>query len=325
MAGTSDRIEGLDGLRAIAAILVFLEHRVPGSALHLGGYGVRLFFVLSGYLIVGGLAREMASAPPGRAGALRVLRGFAVRRMLRILPLSFAVLGGAACLAASGSIGPAAAAELPWHALFLTNVYAGRVIGDWPPLLGHFWSLAVEEQFYLLAAPAIVLVAPGRAAMVCAALILAAALQFLRLAMQGAGPILLITDSLVNFGMIALGGLMATTRPRWEAGARRIGPSTLLIVYLATPLLLAVLRAGLVAEQLSVLLAAALIAAVVAGRTAPGRAAFRHPPWRISGASATDSTSCTTSSRPRASPASRAASSISTPTRLRPGSGSCSP
>ena len=55
------RIAGFDGLRAIAAIMVFLEHRAPGGPLHLGGYGVRLFFVLSGYLIIGGIVRSDGS------------------------------------------------------------------------------------------------------------------------------------------------------------------------------------------------------------------------------------------------------------------------
>ncbi len=152
MAGSRD-IQ-LDALRAIAVTLVLYAHFLaPAGTSFLGHLGVRLFFVLSGFLITRLLleARNAALFETGPA-----LRSFYARRMIRIFPPYFAVLGLVWLTDLEG-----ARSSLAWHALYLSNFwYALR--NDWNPwLLCHFWSLSIEEQFYL-AWPLLVLLAPRR-------------------------------------------------------------------------------------------------------------------------------------------------------------------
>lgn len=152
MAGGRDL--QLDTLRAFAVTLVLYAHFLaPGGTSFLGHLGVRLFFTLSGFLITRLLleARDAAQFAAGPA-----LYSFYARRAIRIFPPYFAVLAFVwfTDLEQAGS-------SLAWHALYLSNFwYAHR--NEWTPwLLCHFWSLSIEEQFYL-AWPLIVLLAPRR-------------------------------------------------------------------------------------------------------------------------------------------------------------------
>jgi peptidoglycan/LPS O-acetylase OafA/YrhL len=155
-AGVGRHIAALDGIRALAILLV-IPHNVdvmstsfpvidyPAAALmHAGWIGVQLFFVLSGFLITGNLLDSR--------GAERYYSAFFGRRALRILPLYFTVLLTTFVLAPALLTLPAQLrASLPnqvWLWTFLCNwtePYGGGVYG-----FSHFWSLAVEEQFYLL-------------------------------------------------------------------------------------------------------------------------------------------------------------------------------
>jgi peptidoglycan/LPS O-acetylase OafA/YrhL len=144
----------LDALRAIAVTMVLYSHFfAAGGSSFLGHLGVRLFFVLSGFLITR-LLLEARAAAEFEAGP--ALRSFYIRRALRIFPPYFAVLGLVWLTDLEQSRG-----SLLWHALYLSNFwYALR--NEWTPwLLCHFWSLSIEEQFYL-AWPLIVLLAPRR-------------------------------------------------------------------------------------------------------------------------------------------------------------------
>ncbi len=152
MANTRD-IQ-LDTLRAVAVTLVLYAHFLaPNGTSFLGHLGVRLFFVLSGFLITR-LLLEARDATEFEAGP--ALRSFYARRAIRIFPPYFAVLGLVWLTDLEQS-----RSSLAWHALYLSNFwYAQR--NDWTPwLLCHFWSLSIEEQFYL-AWPLIVLLAPRR-------------------------------------------------------------------------------------------------------------------------------------------------------------------
>jgi peptidoglycan/LPS O-acetylase OafA/YrhL len=147
----------LDGLRALAVLGVFVEHTLPNqivTVLDSGQAGVRLFFVLSGFLITGILIRARDQATAGGGSLNHVLRAFYARRFLRIFPLYYFVLGLALALGISAAREGAA-----WHLLYLSNVYF--VLGGPDATIGHFWSLAVEEQFYLFW-PMVVLFAPRR-------------------------------------------------------------------------------------------------------------------------------------------------------------------
>ncbi len=140
----------VEGLRAVAVVVVVLFHlRIDVVS---GGYvGVDVFFVVSGYLITRLLLRELADD-----GSIS-LPGFWARRARRLLPASALVL---LVTVAAGRVmlSPLAMRTLAGDAVaagaFVSNfVFAGRETGyfaDAPSPLLHFWSLAVEEQFYLL-------------------------------------------------------------------------------------------------------------------------------------------------------------------------------
>ena len=149
----------IQGLRALAVLLVIGSHAaLPGFA---GGYiGVDIFFVISGYVITGLLLRE---ADKGLAAGLS---DFYTRRIRRIAPAATATLMGtliAAAVFLGRNINPHLPGDVRWAALFAANfrlIATGSnyfVAGVNPSLITQFWSLAVEEQFYLVF-PLIVLV-----------------------------------------------------------------------------------------------------------------------------------------------------------------------
>ena len=135
----------LDSLRALAIAAVVQHHwRINAPEIPLVS-GVHLFFVLSGFLITGILldARERNGA--GGSAALRyTLRGFYARRFLRIFPLYYVALAVAIYFDVAG-----VRHTWAWHATYLSN-YHIFLKNDWIGLVGHFWTLAVEEQFYLV-------------------------------------------------------------------------------------------------------------------------------------------------------------------------------
>ncbi len=144
-------IPGLDGLRGISVLVVLLYH--AHLEVMIGGYlGVEIFFVISGFLITGLLLNEAAQAH----GAIDLGR-FWQRRFLRLLPALFAVLIFVALLGAF-VLGDKAAqfrGDIVASLFYLENwyqIYSGSsyFADQGLPLLRHIWSLAVEEQFYLV-------------------------------------------------------------------------------------------------------------------------------------------------------------------------------
>lgn len=162
----------LDGLRGVAILLVLAFHlyRPPltpaGRAIvrftQFGGAGVNLFFVLSGFLVTGILLRQR--------GAPGYFKNFYARRVLRIFPLYYAALTviAAATLVLQSrlpQLAPLVRAQ-PWLWTYTNNVFE-FVSGKPLPIVGHFWSLAVEEQFYLLWPIVVAVVAPRGMWVVC--------------------------------------------------------------------------------------------------------------------------------------------------------------
>ena len=137
------RVDELDGLRAIAVLLVFLSHAFPET--FPGGFiGVDLFFALSGYLITGILLREW-----DRFGSISLTKFYA-RRALRIMPALLTLLAAYAALALLVSAHPSEHLKAIASAgLYVMNWTWGLHLG---PVghVSHTWSLAIEEQFYLL-------------------------------------------------------------------------------------------------------------------------------------------------------------------------------
>lgn len=145
----------LDGLRAVAVCLVIWAHTMAPTRIgtaDFGAIGVTMFFVLSGFLITGILLAARTKGEEERASKAAILGRFYVRRFLRIFPLYYGVLAGLWLVAE-----PHARNYLPWLLSYQTNT----LLASRPVDLGIvtlYWSLAVEEQYYL-AWPLIVLFA----------------------------------------------------------------------------------------------------------------------------------------------------------------------
>ena len=164
------RIPSLDGLRAISIALVLFAH-TSGTAFfpsfvflrrHLGNFGVRVFFVISGYLITTLLLKELDKT--GRIS----LKLFYIRRVFRIFPAAYFYLAVAAVLLAFGLV------ELEWNDIVFGFTYTTNYdpVRPWHTI--HLWSLSVEEQFYLIW-PATLAFLGRRRAMVAAAAMIAVA------------------------------------------------------------------------------------------------------------------------------------------------------
>ncbi len=143
---TLDHREQIDGLRFFAFFAVFLVH---SDVKHFwwGSYGVSLFFVISGFLITRIL---IASQDRPRGQALKI---FYARRALRIFPAYYLVLGLAAATVGIAYMPAFLLYVMNWGIFFYTWIQPELADVAWDPvrMYGiHFWSLCVEEQFYLV-------------------------------------------------------------------------------------------------------------------------------------------------------------------------------
>jgi peptidoglycan/LPS O-acetylase OafA/YrhL len=149
-AARSSHLSGIDGLRAIAVILVVLFHVLPG-VLPGGELGVDIFFVLSGFLITGLLITEKSDSGRIRFGMFWARRA---RRLLPALAILLLVCTSAALLV-GGDVLVGIGRQLLGAATFSSNWLAiasgsSYFAGTTPELFRNLWSLAVEEQFYLV-------------------------------------------------------------------------------------------------------------------------------------------------------------------------------
>ncbi len=234
-----NHLMALDGLRGLAVLMVMVFHyrqhmvpfgpswlSIPLRFLYAGQSGVDLFFVLSGFLITGILVDAK--------GSPHALRNFYMRRVLRILPLYYLVVVG--CLLYGWF------ASNPWYSLgrgwwyifYLQNI----ATTFWPGSVGepgHFWSLGVEEHFYLVwpfliltfgekRLPAILLSLIG-GAIVCRFLLLTAGYD-------------VFTFSLCRMDALALGALLAVLLRRRKL-AEATGRACRFGLIISSPLLLA--------------------------------------------------------------------------------------
>jgi peptidoglycan/LPS O-acetylase OafA/YrhL len=222
-------VPGLDGLRAVCALLVVSWHvRGDPFVSWRGGTGVYVFFVLSGFLITTiGVAEERRS---GRVD----LRGFFVRRASRILPVFYLVL--AAYVVAVPILGLGDRSErfldaLPYHLTFLSEIPHVRFAGDVP--FDVAWSLGIEEKFYVVWALVGFGLLRGRGRPIVASVLLVAALA--SQLVDGN-----LSEYVVYYAFVLIGVLLALVRddPRGQAQLER----------LATP------RAGVVATVIAVVL-----------------------------------------------------------------------
>jgi peptidoglycan/LPS O-acetylase OafA/YrhL len=209
-------LRSLDGVRGLAILMVIFSHgfesnsqsgglliRFTGDLFYYGLFGVDLFFVLSGFLITGILFDSLSDDG--------FFRKFYARRVLRIFPLYYGVLIVLLLLTPL--------LRLHWNGMgwlllaYLQNFRPQQIASFQPsPQVGlfHFWSLAVEEQFYLVW-PAVVFFIRGKQRLFFTTLLISAGALLLRLALiaHGASAIDIHVNTLCRADSLLLGGTLA--------------------------------------------------------------------------------------------------------------------
>jgi peptidoglycan/LPS O-acetylase OafA/YrhL len=153
------RVPELDSLRALAAVVVLFFHLDPRRYFP-GWTGVDLFFVLSGYLITSIILRD-ADSP-------NFYRTFYARRTLRIWPIYYLTLLGLVAINPFLAE-PDRLLDLPYALTYTQNIpfYWGQVPPPTHPAFDHAWTLAIEEQFYLIWPALVVWAGPRRLVPLC--------------------------------------------------------------------------------------------------------------------------------------------------------------
>jgi peptidoglycan/LPS O-acetylase OafA/YrhL len=215
----SKHLGGLDGLRGIAILSVIVFHTLSSApqqsllekiVVHLGSLGwmgVDLFFVLSGFLITGILIDQRLRP--------RYFRTFFARRVLRIVPAYAAFLIFMMFIAPLvGAVETIDALRLRdlqlWYWSYLVNIYIA--LHGWAAAAGgttHLWSLAIEEQFYLLWPVAVLILSPRALARLALACIVMAECVRLGLVLIGAPREVSYVLLPARFDTLAFGALLA--------------------------------------------------------------------------------------------------------------------
>jgi len=195
----------LDGLRAVAISLVLIGHfhsKANEFLIPLSWLGVQLFFVLSGYLITRIIQLQKQKIDSCTLKKSVAIRTFYVRRMLRLFPLYYVVIALTLLLDVEK------AREIwPYLVFYLTNLKIALNAG-WIGDFSHLWSLAAEEQFYLLW-PWLIIFLPAKYLPRVLVLVIVSGLVF-RLSMVIAGQS--IYSNLLIFGVtdaLGMGALLA--------------------------------------------------------------------------------------------------------------------
>ena len=209
-------IRGFDGLRAIAVLLVFFTHKTGwGEKGQVGFAGVWMFFLLSGFLITGQLIAGRARVEARHATLWQEVTTFWIKRILRIFPAYYVLL---MLVVPYYVLNHRDVPGLAYYVTYLSNFYFQAEPKGFLTTFAHLWSLAVEEQFYIFFAPFLLLVPRRYAAAACGLVIAASLARRFWLAQSDAATLVAYIDSLVNFGILALGALLYL----WREGVSRV-------------------------------------------------------------------------------------------------------
>lgn len=214
----------LDGLRALAVVGIWFVHwgieQEPGfRCIEWGRLAVWMFFVLSGFLITSLLYKSKAEVEAERWRATSAAKTFYARRFLRILPIYYLTLFATALVLAD------ARRLFWWHLTFTTDFWVTLNQHEYPTGI-HFWTLAVEEQFYLIW-PWLVLLLPRRRIAGFLIAVIGCSLGYrvvVHLAGLSGTPAFALPLPLVgNVDKFGLGALLATYRANCDhCGERRL-------------------------------------------------------------------------------------------------------
>ena len=230
--GLRGHMPQLDGLRGMAVLMVFVSHWIPWAyqfGLPWGNFGVDLFFVLSGFLITQILLEGRRCIEEGQSLFL-TLRQFFIRRTLRIFPLYYTFL------IAYGATSQNLVNELtPWLWTYTLNLFRVLVNSDWGGPISHLWSLAVEEQFYLVW-PWVILLTPRRFLLPVLLLsVLVGPATKITLAMNGVSDRASRVFTLSCRDTLALGGVLAYGVSKWGLQAVVRSRATDMLLWIGLP------------------------------------------------------------------------------------------
>jgi peptidoglycan/LPS O-acetylase OafA/YrhL len=211
-AGALSYMPQLDALRAFAVGGVLLAHYTGLQMVATGALGVRLFFVLSGFLITRILLKARERARSQESSLHDQLRVFYARRALRLFPPLLLFVAAAVVFGIESM-----RTTWPWHVSYLSNVYFARR-GTWEGPLSPLWSLSVEEQFYL-AWPIFILLAPARKLIPVISLAIGSAVAFrVFAAVTDMSSIARTVLPFASLDALGLGGLLAIAVERPASG-----------------------------------------------------------------------------------------------------------
>ena len=227
MKGAIPNLQGsyfkqLDALRALAVSMVIFSHW-PGYHQEMwsddlfwfnGEIGVKLFFVISGFLITGILLEGRIKADQNDLGKVSLLKTFYIRRFLRIFPLYYATLFVAFVLGH-----PDVLASWKWHVTYLSNFYyamRGEYLGE----VSHFWSLAVEEQFYFVW-PLIILFLPKKwlLSFIACSICIAPLYRYVSMFIFGQNDVTVTVVPISSMDCLSAGALLALLGSRYTSDA----------------------------------------------------------------------------------------------------------
>lgn len=264
------RVRALDGLRGVAVLMVVVSHGgLAGQPTALGAIGVAVFFVLSGYLI----SRVVLEA---RRGGTWSMRGFVAARAARLLPALLLMQAGVlAWLASTGGEWTGVWLAVAASAFYVQNiVYNGVDVN----LFIHTWSLAVEEQFYLVWPLVLPWLARLRRPLAWVGVLVAGSL-LLRLVVAAEGGYYPAYYSLpTNAFALLMGGLLAIDPPTVPGG--RVQRAIPVVGVVA---IVGVAQAGVPSPEIVLPVVGAMLAAGVLAFALPGAPLLEGPVLRFAG------------------------------------------